>query len=88
MVIEEVARLCGYSISGLYVNRSRGLSPGNLAIKWQGRLFWRAADIDRWLAERLSQSFDQRWAERNQRRKEPVRTYARELADSKAAGDD
>lgn len=87
MCAEEVAALCGFAgVEPLYVNRHRKLLPGALAARWRGRLWWRQADIRAYLKEELDDSFDRRWAERHEKKAEPIKTFARELADQKAAG--
>lgn len=88
LTAEEVAALCGFTLGSLYVNRFRNLSPGNLAIKWQNRLYWRRSDVEAWLNERLTGAFDEAWKRRNDPKPVAPVTHARELLDKKKAGDE
>lgn len=76
--VEEVTRIFGYSgPNTLYTQRTRGRPPASLAIRWNGRLWFRASDINRLLNERLVDDPDQRWSKRHSRRGEQITTRAR-----------
>jgi hypothetical protein len=88
LTAEETARACGFgSIEALYTNRHRGLLPGRLGSRWRGRLWWRLSDIEAYLREQLSDTFDEQWADRHKHKvkPQPVTTLARQLADEKKA---
>ena len=78
LTAEQVALATGFSsIDALYQNRHRRLLPGTLGVRYRGRLWWRRADLEAYLNEALTESFDKAWKNRHS---EPVITEARRLA--------
>ena len=62
---EAAARL-GYTLDGIYVNRHRGLLPGRLGVVYRNRLWFREIDVERYLHERLTDAFEERWLTRHE----------------------